>query len=59
MVPLYSHSRALQAQLKELMDDPPPGVNAGPEEDDLMQWTGMIAGPVGEGLNWAGELWPV
>jgi ubiquitin-protein ligase len=28
--------------------DPPPGVNAGPEDDDdLFSWTGVVQGPTG------------
>uniref|UniRef100_A0A7S0WZE1 UBC core domain-containing protein n=1 Tax=Chlamydomonas leiostraca TaxID=1034604 RepID=A0A7S0WZE1_9CHLO len=40
--------RTIQAQLNELLQDPPPGVNAGPTDDqDIMSWTGMLAGPPG------------
>lgn len=39
--------RFIQAQLQDLLEDPPPGVNAGPTDDDLLDWTGFITGPPG------------
>ncbi|KAJ9512156.1 hypothetical protein QJQ45_012691 [Haematococcus lacustris] len=39
--------RTIQAQLDELLQGPPPGVTAGPDDDDLFQWTGIIQGPPG------------
>jgi len=30
---------------KKLQKDPPVGVNASPDEDDLMEWMAIIFGP--------------
>jgi ubiquitin-protein ligase len=29
------------------MHDPPPGINAGPLDDDIFDWSAVITGPVG------------
>jgi ubiquitin-protein ligase len=34
--------KALQAQHRELMQDPPPGINAGPADDDWLDWTAVV-----------------
>jgi len=40
--------RAIRAQLQDLLDDPPQGVNAGPDDDeDMFTWTGVLTGPQG------------
>lgn len=40
--------KAIQSQLQELLHDPPPGVNAGPVDDeDLYLWSGVVTGPPG------------
>ncbi|GFH15911.1 putative ubiquitin-conjugating enzyme e2 [Haematococcus lacustris] len=44
---MESAARTIQAQLDELLQGPPPGVTAGPDDDDLFQWTGIIQGPPG------------
>lgn len=39
---------ALQSQLRELLQAPPPGVNAGPaDEEDMLTWIGTIQGQPG------------
>jgi ubiquitin-protein ligase len=39
---------ALQSQLRELLQAPPPGVNAGPaDEDDMLTWIGTLQGQPG------------
>jgi hypothetical protein len=39
---------ALQSQLRELLTAPPPGVNAGPaDEEDMLTWIGTIQGQPG------------
>lgn len=37
--------RAIQAHLRDFEIDPPAGINAGPEDDDLMVWTACVQGP--------------
>jgi len=39
--------KAIQAQWQELLLDPPPGINAGPQDDDWFNWTACIQGPAG------------
>lgn len=46
--------KAIQAQFKELVHDPPPGINAGPLDDDWMEWSAVIQGP--EGTPYEGGL---
>lgn len=38
-------AKAIQIQLADLLVDPPPGVNAGPEDDNIFQWAGFVMGP--------------
>jgi len=39
---MESAVKTLQAQHKELLQDPPPGVNAGPADDDWFDWTAYL-----------------
>lgn len=46
--------KAIQAQHNELLHDPPPGINAGPLDDDIFEWSAVIQGP--EGTPYEGGL---
>lgn len=39
--------KAIQAQFSDLLHDPPPGINAGPIDDNWYEWSAVIQGPVG------------
>jgi ubiquitin-conjugating enzyme E2 A len=38
--------RRLVRDLKKLQSDPPDGINAAPEQDDIMRWKAVMFGPV-------------
>ncbi|XP_052074154.1 uncharacterized protein LOC127712031 isoform X2 [Mytilus californianus] len=42
----YRLTRRLNRELLDISTNPPPGISAGPINDDMLNWQGIISGPV-------------
>lgn len=49
--------RRLMRDFKKIQSDPPPGINASPEADNILQWTAVICGP--DETPWEGGTFPL